>query len=154
MDAPQLKVSVRSSFDQCLALIVLTCVCCLSLLAWPEFSSFWVFFCFCLFVELFLFFFGYELYQLKSWRCDFSLSNAGDGVLFLNSTSGQQLLSMPHTPFSLSVDVRSLITPLVVVFYIDLLDDSGERRLMQVWADMLDVAQYRHLCRILASCNK
>ncbi len=44
--------------------------------------------------------------------------------------------------------LRPIVTPFILLFYIRI-EGSRKKRLMIVWADMLNDTSFRHLCRLL-----
>ncbi|MEI6858647.1 MAG: protein YgfX [Shewanella sp.] len=151
MAEPHLSFRLTSSFDQRLALVVLACVCLSSFLAWPSIDNFiYLSIKYCA-VGLTLVFFFYQFWQLKYWYCRCSFSRDGRGLIaFRNRRRHTSVNDTATEKFTLVLS--PLVTPLVVFFYIHTEDiNVGHRRLVIIWADMLDDTSYRHLCRLLLS---
>lgn len=139
------------SFDQRLALVVLASVCLSSFLVWPPLDNLiYLSIKYCA-ACLTLTFFSYQFWQLKHWYCRFSLGRDGEGRIVFGDKS--QLTSVDETAMEkFTLVLNPIVTPLVVFFYINTQDMSvGRRRLVIIWADMLDDTSYRHLCRLLLS---
>ncbi len=132
MDAQQHSFDVNSSFGQCLSLTVVSLVCLSSFVVWP-YSDNLLYLCFkyLLFI-ICVSFFAWQLWRLRTWRCQFVLRSDGVGKL-----AGQ-------TAFN--VIAKPVITPFAVMFDIKL---ATQTRRIVIWADMLDDINYRHLCRLL-----
>ncbi|SIQ58567.1 toxin CptA [Shewanella morhuae] len=72
------------------------------------------------------------MWRLQHWHLEFVLNNKGEGRL----STGEHF----------KVLKRTWVTPFVCLIYIDV---DTQIRLLMVWADMVNDAQYRHLCRLL-----
>lgn len=108
------------------------CICSSSLLIWP-YTEFLVVTLLQLgFFLLSVGFLIWQLWWLKDWRLSFVLNGKGDGRL----STGE--------PFR--VLRRTWVTPFVCLMYLDAEDKT---RLLLLWADMFNDADYRHLCRLL-----
>ena len=140
---------LTSSFDQRLALVVLASICLCSFLAWPSLDHLiYLSIKYCA-AGLTLVFFSYQFWQLTYWHCRFSLSRDGEGQIAFSVRSEfaaeDEIVSEKFT-----LVMSPIVTPLVVFFYVHTQDmPVGHRRLVIVWADMLDDTSYRHLCRLL-----
>lgn len=140
---------LTSSFDQRLALVVLASVCLCSFLAWPSLDNLIYLSIKYSAAGLTLVFFSYQFWQLTFWHCRFSLSRDGEGqIVFLGRS---ELASVDETVAKKFILVMSpIVTPLVVFFYVRTQDMKVDhKRLVIIWADMLDDTSYRHLCRLL-----
>lgn len=80
-------------------------------------------------------FFIYSLWRLKGWRWQFGLCDNGD----LDDSEGRHRVR------------RAWVMPLACVLLIK--KESGQGRLLFVFADMLEDGPYRDLCRLLLSIN-
>lgn len=96
-----------------------------------------------------LVFFSYQFWQLSYWHCRFSLGRDGEGQIAWRVK--RRLASVDETSMEkFTLVMNPIVTPLVVFFYVHSQDMRvGHRRLVIVWADMLDDTSYRHLCRLL-----
>ncbi len=140
---------LTSSFDQRLALVVLASVCLCSFLAWPRLDNLiYLMIKYCA-AGVTLVFFSYQFWQLSYWHCRFSLGRDGEGQIAWGVK--RRLASVDETSMEkFTLVMNPIVTPLVVFFYVHTQDMSvGHRRLVIVWADMLDDTSYRHLCRLL-----
>jgi len=114
-------------------------VCLTSFIAWPDIDSFYYSLTKNISFTLLLLFFGFQFWSLKYWACHFSLNVKGEGRLSVAKISDRE-------KFVLSG--RRVVTPFASLFYIQ---TDSDKRLIIVWADMLDDTSYRHLCRLLLS---
>ncbi|BAJ00901.1 protein YgfX [Shewanella violacea] len=146
---PHLSFRLTSSFDQRLALVVLGSVCLSSFLAWPSLDNFIYLSIHYSTAGLTLAFFCYQFWQLKHWYCRFSLSRDGGGLIAFRDRE-QDAAPVIADKVKFTLVSGPIVTPLVVFFYIRTQDmEVGHRRLVIIWADMLEDTSYRHLCRLL-----
>ncbi|MCE9685330.1 hypothetical protein LZP73_03755 [Shewanella sp. AS16] len=132
MDARRHSFRLEASFDQRLSLVVLACVCLSSFLAWPELELFWYRLLQLLLFLATLIFFSYQLWSLGHWQRLLVLDDLG--AASLGADEGCRLQGKPW------------VTPFACLIY---LHTPSGKRLLIVWADMLDDADYRRLCRLL-----
>ncbi|WP_299794103.1 protein YgfX [uncultured Shewanella sp.] len=129
--------SLTASFDQRLSLVVFGAVSLTSFLAWPDIDNLYYLLIKGLCLSLLFLFLSYQLWSLNHWRCKFSLDVRGEGRL--DNRRGDESVK-----FKLAG--RRVVTPFASLFY---LQTDRDKRLLIVWADMLDDTSYRHLCRLL-----
>ncbi|QFU21695.1 hypothetical protein FS418_07300 [Shewanella sp. YLB-09] len=147
--------NVSSSFDQRLSLVVFASVCLTSFLIWPYFDN--------LLYQVFkyvlltacLVFFIYQFWRLNRWTCKFSLVSTGDGRV-IYPTVNQLNSDCDEAYFEkFTLIKKPVVTPFVVQFYIQIEEGNrSSKRMMFVWADMLDDTSYRNLCRLLLNYNR
>lgn len=144
---PRHSFTLTASFDQRLSLVVAACICLTSFLAWPYFGNiYYQLFKYLLF-SLICLFFAYQFYRLKQWSCKFVIGDRGEGILSIKE-SNSPMADITQVPKKFKVILKPVITSFIVLFYIQL-EGSRQKRLMIVWADMLDDTGFRHLCRLL-----
>ncbi|WP_115405280.1 protein YgfX [Shewanella morhuae] len=124
--------SVKASLDQRLSLVVFVCVCSSAFLLWPQSGNIVLSLFKYLCILLVMLFLILQMWRLQHWHLEFVLNNKGEGRL----STGEHF----------KVLKRTWVTPFVCLIYIDV---DTQIRLLMVWADMVNDAQYRHLCRLL-----
>ncbi|WP_076407702.1 protein YgfX [Shewanella sp. UCD-KL12] len=151
MVEPRHSFTLTASFDQRLSLVVAACICLTSFLAWPYFgNAYFQLFKYLLF-SLICLFFIYQFYQLKQWSCQFTLGDRGEGMLSIKAPN-RYIADSTQVAKKFKLIRKPVITSFIVLFYIQL-EGSHRKRLMIVWADMLDDTGFRHLCRLLLNAR-
>ena len=132
------QFSLSASLLQRGALLIATAIILSSFLAWPD-HPFVIFkliqaLLFCIITIIFII--GWR--RLLRWQCIFSLGGKGVGTLKMGEYGQTYRVSLAKKPF---------ISPLLCFIYLQ--RETGEKRLLLVWRDMLDDTAYRNLCRLL-----
>ncbi|MPY23291.1 hypothetical protein FM037_21700 [Shewanella psychropiezotolerans] len=130
-------------------MVVLASVCLCSFLAWPSLDNLiYLIIKYCA-AGFTLVFFSYQFWLLTYWHCRFSLSRDGEGQIAFSCRNHLAAVDEIATE-KFTLVMSPIVTPLVIFFYVHTQDmNVGHRRLVIIWADMLDDTSYRHLCRLL-----
>ncbi len=127
---------LRSSIQQRLSFLVVAALCLSSFLLWPKaYPDIFVWFKALTFV-LVVVVLGRAFLRLVRWQVDLSLDEEGEYWL-LNGSECEL--------------VRSYVMPLMCLVYLKV---DGQERLVMVFKDMLNEADYRALCRVLLRHQK
>jgi toxin CptA len=140
--------NVKSSFLQKLALSLFTSLCLFSFSLWPTLNSLIYQIIKLSLVLSVAGFFIYQFWQLSRWKYQFTLDDAGQGILSVTeSVPSASDINQQHFTQQRS----AIVTPLFCLLFLEMTADNRQiKMILPVWRDMLDDTSYRHLCRLLS----
>lgn len=138
MDDQHLRLTVKSSFHQYLALLILAAICCTSFLLWSNIDERLLIIKYSL-LAFTLCFFVKQLWQLKHWQHTFVINADGQGYFLKSNQRQVRFRVLPHCT----------ITPMMIIFRFEIIDDvqNSNCGLIPIFFDMLTASEYRQLCR-------